>query len=91
MSKGENFATKVVKKEGGISQLRTWELSSKTTDLTPEMLADGSWQTRSFKQINFDALGAPVQTGSLHPLLKAVHLTMRSVTFRFERSIVKSS
>lgn len=42
------------------------------TDLTPEMLLDGSWRTRDFKQVNLDAMGAPAESGALHPLLKVL-------------------
>ena len=40
------------------------------TDLTAELLASGDWRTQQFKSYNFDALGAPVTRGHLHPLLK---------------------
>lgn len=40
------------------------------TDITAEMLANGSWKDLSFKKYNFNALGAPVVSGGLHPLLK---------------------
>jgi phenylalanyl-tRNA synthetase alpha chain len=39
-------------------------------DLTREMLADGSWKDRQFKEYNFSAQGAEVGGGALHPLLK---------------------
>ncbi|KAK7199691.1 phenylalanyl-tRNA synthetase alpha chain [Novymonas esmeraldas] len=39
-------------------------------DLTREMLADGSWRDRQFKEYNFSAQGAEVSGGALHPLLK---------------------
>ncbi|KPI88942.1 putative phenylalanyl-tRNA synthetase alpha chain [Leptomonas seymouri] len=39
-------------------------------DLTREMLADGSWRDRQFKEYNFSAQGAEVDGGALHPLLK---------------------
>lgn len=39
-------------------------------DLTREMLADGSWKDRTFKDYNFTAQGAEVDGGALHPLLK---------------------
>lgn len=39
-------------------------------DITPEMLKDGSWQTESFKEMNYDARGKPLNTGGMHPLLK---------------------
>ncbi|KAG5470485.1 hypothetical protein LSCM1_01729 [Leishmania martiniquensis] len=39
-------------------------------DLTREMLLDGSWKERQFKEYNFSARGAEVGGGALHPLLK---------------------
>eukprot|EP00042_Codosiga_hollandica_P053873 m.716108 g.716108 ORF g.716108 m.716108 type:complete len:494 (-) comp58794_c0_seq2:119-1600(-) len=55
VSKGKNFALTIVKPE---------------SDLTTEMLLDGSWASKSFKKLNLDALGKPVEHGTLHPLLK---------------------
>uniref|UniRef100_A0A1B0GP45 phenylalanine--tRNA ligase n=1 Tax=Phlebotomus papatasi TaxID=29031 RepID=A0A1B0GP45_PHLPP len=55
LSKGEEFTTSLTKLE---------------TDLTVEMLASGLWKNLKFKAYNFDALGAPVERGHLHPLLK---------------------
>eukprot|EP00330_Aristerostoma_sp_ATCC50986_P002089 CAMPEP_0114602638 /NCGR_PEP_ID=MMETSP0125-20121206/25209_1 /TAXON_ID=485358 ORGANISM="Aristerostoma sp., Strain ATCC 50986" /NCGR_SAMPLE_ID=MMETSP0125 /ASSEMBLY_ACC=CAM_ASM_000245 /LENGTH=482 /DNA_ID=CAMNT_0001812971 /DNA_START=41 /DNA_END=1490 /DNA_ORIENTATION=+ len=43
----------------------------KATDLTSDMLQSGSWKDENFKKYNFNALGKPVDTGNLHPLLKA--------------------
>jgi len=40
------------------------------TDLTAEMLQDGSWQTANFKPYNFSTLGEPQEAGALHPLNK---------------------
>lgn len=40
------------------------------TDLTPEMIAKGTWKTKTFKDYNFDALGIAPERGHLHPLLK---------------------
>eukprot|EP01025_Chloroclados_australasicus_P025698 TRINITY_DN2563_c0_g1_i14.p1 TRINITY_DN2563_c0_g1~~TRINITY_DN2563_c0_g1_i14.p1 ORF type:complete len:538 (+),score=63.98 TRINITY_DN2563_c0_g1_i14:117-1616(+) len=40
------------------------------TELTHEMLAQGSWKEASFKEYNFNALGQPPAAGHLHPLLK---------------------
>ncbi|KAL1110347.1 hypothetical protein AAG570_007878 [Ranatra chinensis] len=34
------------------------------------MLMDGSWKKRTFKSYNFEALGAPVEYGLIHPLTK---------------------
>eukprot|EP00796_Vickermania_ingenoplastis_P013328 gene13329-9162_t len=40
------------------------------TDLTRDMLQDGSWKTTAFKRYNFSANGIEVSGGQLHPLLK---------------------
>ncbi|KAI5287884.1 Phenylalanyl-tRNA synthetase, beta subunit, cytoplasmic [Ascosphaera aggregata] len=40
------------------------------TDLTAEMLLNGSWKTAHFKPYNFQAKGAPTPSGALHPLNK---------------------
>lgn len=40
------------------------------TDLTREMLQDGSWETTAFKMYNFNAKGIETSGGQLHPLLK---------------------
>ncbi|XP_018318494.1 phenylalanine--tRNA ligase alpha subunit [Agrilus planipennis] len=45
-------------------------LTKLETDLTSDMLASGSWKTLKFKDYNLDALGAPLECGALHPLLK---------------------
>ncbi|KAK4685226.1 phenylalanyl-tRNA synthetase alpha chain, partial [Tremellales sp. Uapishka_1] len=55
VTKGPEFATEVKKVE---------------TDLTVEMLTNGSWKDASFKQYNFAAAGQPTDGGALHPLLK---------------------
>ncbi|CAG2057995.1 unnamed protein product, partial [Timema podura] len=55
LGKGPNFSTSVSKPE---------------TDLTPEMIATGSWRQKKFKPYNLDALGVPPECGHLHPLLK---------------------
>jgi len=55
LSKGPEFALTLFKME---------------TDLTTEMLQTGSWRTLKFKDYNLDALGAPLDAGYLHPLLK---------------------
>ncbi|EDO34480.1 predicted protein [Nematostella vectensis] len=39
-------------------------------DLTADMLLSGSWRDKEFKAYNFDALGTPVTSGHLHPLMK---------------------
>eukprot|EP00055_Hartaetosiga_balthica_P009059 m.35181 g.35181 ORF g.35181 m.35181 type:complete len:492 (+) comp6590_c0_seq1:45-1520(+) len=45
-------------------------LEKKETDLTPDMLANGSWKSKNFKQFNLDAMGTSLECGTLHPLLK---------------------
>merc|ERR1712050_157768 len=40
------------------------------TEITPEMIASGSWKEKKFKPYNFDALGIMPASGHLHPLLK---------------------
>ena len=55
VSKGANFTLNIEKPE---------------TDLTPEMIASGSWRSKAFKPYNFSALGVPPVRGHLHPLLK---------------------
>ncbi|XP_003744769.1 phenylalanine--tRNA ligase alpha subunit [Galendromus occidentalis] len=46
------------------------ELEKQETDLTAEMIASGEWETKSFKEYNFDAMGIQPDRGHLHPLLK---------------------
>ncbi|CAK0780882.1 hypothetical protein CVIRNUC_005208 [Coccomyxa viridis] len=46
------------------------EKKKPATDLTHDMLKDGSWKTADFKAYNFNALGLPTSGGHLHPLLK---------------------
>jgi len=55
LEKGANFSTSVTKAE---------------TDLTADMISNGSWKDISFKPYNFDALGISPEGGTLHPLLK---------------------
>lgn len=44
--------------------------SKAATDLTKDMIQDGSWQSTAFKKYNFAASGIEVCGGQLHPLLK---------------------
>lgn len=53
--KGPKYAKTLVKEE---------------TDLTADMLLNGSWKTAQFKPYNFQAKGAPTPSGALHPLNK---------------------
>ncbi|XP_001608262.1 phenylalanine--tRNA ligase alpha subunit [Nasonia vitripennis] len=55
LQKGENFSTKIEKPEA---------------DLTADLLVNDAWKEKKFKPINLDALGAPLDVGHLHPLLK---------------------
>jgi phenylalanyl-tRNA synthetase alpha chain len=64
-SKGPKYAREIVKEE---------------TDLTPEMIASGSWKTTQFKPYNFNAKGAPTTAGTLHPLNK-VRQEFRNIFF----------
>lgn len=57
-SKGLKFAKEFVKEE---------------TDLTADMLANGTWTKIKFKPYNFKAMGAPTMSGALHPLNKVRH------------------
>nr|CAI5850844.1 unnamed protein product [Callosobruchus analis] len=45
-------------------------LTKLETDLTSDMLLAGSWKNMKFKDYNFEALGAPLESGYLHPLVK---------------------
>lgn len=55
VEKGPQFSTTVKKLE---------------TDLTADMITSGAWKSASFKKYNFEAEGAPVRGGALHPLMK---------------------
>ncbi|XP_077326438.1 phenylalanine--tRNA ligase alpha subunit [Lithobates pipiens] len=55
VTKGTGFSTSITKQE---------------TDLTPEMIASGSWKEKKFKAYNFNALGVMPECGHLHPLMK---------------------
>lgn len=55
LGKGKDFSTSVEKME---------------TELTQEMIANGSWKGRNFKPYNLDSLGISPERGHLHPLLK---------------------
>jgi len=48
----------------------TLTLEKPETDLTAQMIQDGSWKTKSFKSYNFNALGAQLASGHFHPLMK---------------------
>ncbi|EAS33476.3 phenylalanine-tRNA ligase, alpha subunit [Coccidioides immitis RS] len=58
ISKGPKYAREFVKEQ---------------TDLTVEMLADGSWKTAKLKPYNFNAKGAVTPSGAFHPLNKVRH------------------
>lgn len=67
VSKGPKYSREIIKEE---------------TDLTPEMLKDGSWKTATFKPYNFEALGADQNSGALHPLNK-VRQEFRNIFFEY--------
>lgn len=48
----------------------TTTLTKLETDLTSDMLLNGSWKDLKFKDYNFEAKGAPPSAGFQHPLLK---------------------
>lgn len=56
------------------------EIPVEVTDLTADMLANGSWESANFKPYNFNALGAPQSSGALHPLNK-VRTEFRNIFF----------
>ncbi|MBE7179748.1 MAG: hypothetical protein INR71_00815 [Terriglobus roseus] len=56
------------------------EMVQEVTDLTADMLANGSWQTANFKPYNFNALGGSQNAGALHPLMK-VRQEFRQIFF----------
>ncbi|XP_066587999.1 phenylalanine--tRNA ligase alpha subunit [Prorops nasuta] len=55
IAKGTNFSTKLEKPEA---------------ELTADLIANDLWKKKKFKPYNFDALGASLDAGHLHPLLK---------------------
>nr|POE68865.1 phenylalanine--trna ligase alpha subunit [Quercus suber] len=59
------------------------EIPVEVTDLTAEMLQDGSWKTATFKPYNFNAEGEPQNSGALHPLNK-VREEFRRIFFNME-------
>lgn len=65
VSKGESFTTSLAKQEA---------------DLTPEMIASGSWKGKQFKKYNFESLGVVPSSGHLHPLMK-VRSEFRQIFF----------
>ncbi|KAK4467993.1 hypothetical protein MN116_008174 [Schistosoma mekongi] len=46
------------------------DIRSEETDLSSDLLSSGEWQTAQFKAYNFNALGATLPSGHLHPLLR---------------------
>ncbi|PYH80683.1 phenylalanyl-tRNA synthetase beta chain cytoplasmic [Aspergillus uvarum CBS 121591] len=65
IAKGPKYAREFVKEE---------------TDLTAEMLMNGSWKTAQLKPYNFKAKGAPTPAGTFHPLNK-VRQEFRNIFF----------
>jgi len=64
---GVEVVSKYVVKQGAEF---TTDPQKPETDITSEMLNNGSWRTKKFKDYNFDALGIPPTPGHLHPLMK---------------------
>ncbi|XP_042361800.1 LOW QUALITY PROTEIN: phenylalanine--tRNA ligase alpha subunit-like [Plectropomus leopardus] len=63
--KGGSFSTTVTKQE---------------TELTPEMIANGSWKEKKFKPYNFEAMmGVAPDCGHLHPPLLKVRTQFRQI------------
>jgi phenylalanyl-tRNA synthetase alpha chain len=56
------------------------EIPEEAIDLTPEMIANGSWKTVAWKPYNFKARGADQYSGALHPLNK-VRAEFRQIFF----------
>ncbi|KAF2739337.1 putative phenylalanine--tRNA ligase beta chain [Polyplosphaeria fusca] len=56
------------------------EIPEEAIDLTPEMIANGSWKTVTWKPYNFKARGADQYAGALHPLNK-VRAEFRQIFF----------
>lgn len=46
------------------------KLEKPETDLTAQMLQDGSWKTKFFKNYNYNAQGVLLPSGHFHPLMK---------------------
>jgi phenylalanyl-tRNA synthetase alpha chain len=46
------------------------ERKKQATDLTSDMIKNGTWKDEDFKEYNFEALGLAPRGGYLHPLLK---------------------
>eukprot|EP01134_Creolimax_fragrantissima_P007656 CFRG7656T1 len=63
VKKGPNFS----------AEIKVYE-----TKLTPEMIASGEWKNKELKPYNFEAQGASLSCGHLHPLLK-VRSEFRSI------------
>jgi len=59
------------------------EIPVEVTDLTAEMLDNGSWKSATFKPYNFKALGAQQNSGALHPLNK-VREEFRKIFFNWD-------
>ena len=80
-SLNENSLKELKKRKLIDRQKRTWYSVSKgsafsinleklSTDLTAEMIQNGSWRCSKFKNYNFAASGPATRGGHLHPLLK---------------------
>eukprot|EP00611_Tribonema_gayanum_P023070 TRINITY_DN4774_c0_g1_i1.p1 TRINITY_DN4774_c0_g1~~TRINITY_DN4774_c0_g1_i1.p1 ORF type:complete len:525 (+),score=158.45 TRINITY_DN4774_c0_g1_i1:218-1576(+) len=70
--KRRKMVTQIMRKSFKVTRGAQYALErkKKAADLTREMLESGEWKTTSFKEYNFNTLGAPTGGGYLHPLLK---------------------
>lgn len=59
------------------------EIPIEVTDLTAEMVEDGSWKSATFKPYNFNSLGSNQNAGTLHPLNK-VREEFRKIFFNWD-------
>ena len=69
-SKGPKFARQFVKEETDLTaeMLARYDSSSMCRSVSEGLKAcSGTWNTVKFKPYNFKALGAPAESGALHP------------------------
>lgn len=48
----------------------TTKMPKEASELTSEALVDDAWKEMAFKEYNIDSMGAPIQFGRIHPLMK---------------------
>ncbi|XP_020915767.1 phenylalanine--tRNA ligase alpha subunit-like, partial [Exaiptasia diaphana] len=71
LKKRKLVATQIIK-SFTVTKGKDFSLSVKRleADLTADLLLSGLWEELTFKPYNFDALGASLPSGHLHPLMK---------------------